>query len=87
MTSSANFPSSRWRELYRAALFETDTRKLPSRIEEAERELIRRGRQLFPMSVNQRDEAEAIDDALYALRALRNCLKLKTRNAEVAKAA
>jgi hypothetical protein len=39
-----------WRELYKAALFETDTSKIPSRIEEARRALAFRSRELFENS-------------------------------------
>jgi hypothetical protein len=69
-----------WRGLYRAALFETDTSKLPGRIEEARKALIFRSRELFKTSPNYDGEAEAIDDALYALQALENCLKSNTKD-------
>ncbi len=36
-----------WRGLYKAALFESDTSKLPWRIEEARKALIFRSRELF----------------------------------------
>ena len=70
-----------WHESYQAALLETDKQKLPSRIDEAEKALMR-GRELF--AIRNDPEAEAVDDALYALRALRNCLKMRTREPEVA---
>ena len=73
-----------WRELYKSALAETDAQKLPLRIEEARRALILRSRQLFSTSPNYSDEAEAIDNALYALRALENCLKLSTKDRRAA---
>jgi hypothetical protein len=41
-----------WRGLYTAALFETDTSKLPWRIEEARKALIFRSRELFKTSPN-----------------------------------
>ena len=68
------------RALYNAALFETDRQKLPSRIAEAEKALIPRARELFAMSGDTTEEGQAVDDALYALLALRNCLKLKTND-------
>jgi len=68
-----------WQQLYKAALFETDREKLPSRIAEAERALIRRARELSTMFGNNSEESQSIDDALYALRALHNCVELKTR--------
>lgn len=69
-----------WRELYKAALFETDASKLPSRIEEARGALVSRSREVFPTSPNYDGELEAIEDALYALRALENCMKLDTKD-------
>jgi len=69
-----------WRELYKAALFETDANKLPSRIEEARRGLVFRSRELFATSPNDDGEVEAIENALYALHALENCMKLNTKD-------
>ena len=69
-----------WRELYKAALFETETSKLQSRIEEARRALALRSRELFAASSSSDGETEAIESALYALQALENCLKLKTQD-------
>ena len=70
----------RWRELYTAALFETDTSKVPGRIEEARKALIVRSRELFATSPNYDGETEAIEDALYALQALENCLRSNTKD-------
>jgi hypothetical protein len=36
------------------------------------------------MSGDNSEEGQAVDDALYALRALRNCLELKTSEPEAA---
>jgi hypothetical protein len=69
-----------WRELYNAALFETDASKLPLRIEEARRALVFRSRELFATSPNYDGEVEAIEDALYALHALENCVKSHTKD-------
>lgn len=69
-----------WHGLYKAALFETEASKLPLRIEEARRALVSRSRELFPTSPNYDGELEAIEDALYALRALENCMKLDTKD-------
>ncbi len=52
-----------WRGLYKAALAETDVQKLPLHIEEAQKALILKSREVFSAS---REEAEAIDDALRA---------------------
>jgi len=69
-----------WRGLYKAALFESDASKLPSRIEEARNALMFRSRELFPASPNCQGETEAIQNALYALQALENCLRLNTKD-------
>lgn len=67
-----------WHRLYMAALFETDRQKLPTRIAEAERALRRTAHHLSEIQGDKVEEAEAVDDALYALRALRHCLELNT---------
>ena len=69
-----------WRGLYKAALFETETSKVQLRIEEARRALILRSRELFAASPSYDGETEAIENALYALQALENCLKMKTKD-------
>jgi len=69
-----------WRGLYKAALFETDTSKIPSRIEEARRALVSRSRELFETSPDYDGETEAIETALYALQALENCLRSNTKD-------
>jgi hypothetical protein len=74
MTTGAQFPSSTWRELYKAALFETDRNQIPNRIDEAERAIISRARELFGSTTDTIEEDQALDDALYALRALQHCL-------------
>ena len=53
-----------------AALFETDQQKLPSRIAEAEQALMMRADDLFTISRDSGEQGQAVDDALYALRAL-----------------
>ena len=67
-----------WHQLHRAAMHETDPKKLPSRILEAEKALARRSRELFALSGDNLEERERINDALYRLRALSFCLRLKT---------
>jgi len=69
-----------WRALYKATLFETDTSKIPSLIEEARRALVYRSRELLAASPNYEGETEAIENALYALQALENCLRSNTRD-------
>jgi hypothetical protein len=74
---SADLPN--WREVYKGALLESDRERLSLRIDEAERAILLRGRELFAIPADTSEEAAALDDALYALGALRTCLQLKTR--------
>jgi hypothetical protein len=78
MSPSASFPIASWRELYKAALFETDRHQLPRRILEAEKAIVARGRELFGSTTDTIEEDQLLDDALYALRALQNCLRQDT---------
>jgi hypothetical protein len=63
-----------WKSLYRAAILETDERIVSQRVCEAERAVLARGRELFYGSCPP-DEQEALEDALYALRAFRSALQ------------
>jgi len=74
----------KWHELYRAALFEADASKLPSRIEEARKSLALRSRELFAYSGHNQGETEDMENALYALQALENCLRSKTKDRRLA---
>jgi hypothetical protein len=66
-----------WRELYSAALFETDKNRIPTRIADAEKAIVARARELFSAGADTIEEDQALDDALYALRALQNCLEYR----------
>jgi hypothetical protein len=66
-----------WRELYTAALFETDNNRIPQRITEAEKAIVARARELFAAGSDTIEEDQALDDALYALRALQSCLDFR----------
>jgi hypothetical protein len=70
--SSKSLDSRAWRDLYKAAPFEVDNAKLPERIAQAEEALALRARELFHVAGDNSEEGEALDDAMYALRALRN---------------
>jgi hypothetical protein len=59
-----------WRALYRAAILETDKRVVPQRVSEAEEAVLARGREIF-YAYGTPEEKEALQDALYALRAYR----------------
>jgi len=60
-----------WRSLYRAAILETNNSALPERVSEAEKAVIARGREIFYDHATG-EEKEALEDALYALRAFRS---------------
>lgn len=63
-----------WHTLYQAALFETDRHMIPARISEAEEAILERVKELFGADTDHIEEDQILDDALYALRALRNCV-------------
>lgn len=63
-----------WHSLYQAALFETDRTKIPDRIAEAEKAILERVKELFVIKTDHIEEDQVLDDALYALRALRSCV-------------
>src|SRR6266849_681382 len=70
--SSKSLDSGAWRDLYKAALFEVDNARLPERIAQAEKALALRARELFHISGDNIEEEQALDDTMYALRALRS---------------
>jgi hypothetical protein len=67
-------PCNAWHVLYQAALFESDRNQVPKRIAEAERAILSRMRELFDIETDHIEEDVVLDDTLYALRALRNCV-------------
>jgi capsule polysaccharide export protein KpsE/RkpR len=58
-----------WRTLYLAAIGEEDKNLLAKRISDAEHAMFLRERELFYIGITL-EEKEALEDALYALRAL-----------------
>ena len=64
-----------WAQFYKAALFELDANKVSERIAEAETALVTRARELFHAAGDNIEEEQAVDDAMYALHALRSALK------------
>ena len=70
--SSNSLDRGEWRKLYTAALFEVDKTKLQERITQAEKALALRARALFYAAGDSTEEGQALDDAVYALHALRN---------------
>jgi len=59
-----------WKTLYRAAILEKDNSVIPERVSESEMAVLARGRELS--NEGTLEEREALEDALYALRAFRN---------------
>jgi len=69
---TASSPSlNRWKTLYQAAILETNKGLLPQRVSEAEEAVKARGREIFHGNGTPEKEAEALEDALYTLRAFR----------------
>jgi hypothetical protein len=73
-----------WKDLYVAALLEGDKDKIPSLIGEAERAIAERARELFRTEGDHIQEEEGLEDALYALHALKTCLATHGRFADAA---
>ena len=59
-----------WKVLYRAAILETNKSVVPLRVSEAEEAVLARGRDIF-YDNSDPEEKEALEDALYALRAFK----------------
>jgi hypothetical protein len=59
-----------WKEVYKAALFEDDSSKIPQRIADAERALAARALELYGASDDQVREQQAMENARYFLRVL-----------------
>lgn len=62
-----------WSELYTEALFETDRSRVRERIAEAEKAIVERAGELLNTTTDNIEEVQAIEDALYVLRALQAC--------------
>jgi hypothetical protein len=63
-----------WRSLYRGAILETNKNALPGRVTEAAKAVVARGLEIF-YDHRTGEEKEALEDALYALRAFRSALQ------------
>ena len=81
--ASQNAPKSDcvWHDLYQAALFETDRNRVPLRIAQAAQAIVARIKELFIATDDHIEEDLVLDDALYALRALRNCARTEAHAA------
>jgi hypothetical protein len=75
-------PPTEWKALYRAAVLEANSSEMMKRVSNAEAAIVQRMCELFrETGTNAEGEREAMDDATYALRALKTALELKTRAA------
>ena len=63
-----------WKALYRAAILERNKKFIPKKVSQAESAILARGRELF-YGGGTSEEKEALEDALYALRAFRTSLE------------
>ena len=68
-------PNSTWKDLYLAAIHESDLNKLPERITDAEIAVVLRARELFYTSDYRIGEEESLDEAMYILHSLRSSMK------------
>ena len=66
-----------WKDLYVAALFENEKPRIGERIVAAQVAIVARRRELT-VSVSDVRERHALDNALFALEALRNCFAIVT---------
>jgi len=64
-----------WKDLYQAAICESNLNKLPGRIDDAEAALLIRARKLYYAVADELEEKESSDDAMCILHALRRSLK------------
>jgi len=63
-----------WHVLYHDALFERDHDQISEKIAAAELAILSRIKELFTVTADHIEEDVVLDDALYALRALRTCV-------------
>jgi hypothetical protein len=78
-TCKSLYPGT-WRDLYQAAICESNLAKLPERITDAETALVMRARELFYAPEDKIDEEESLDDAMCILHALRSSLKYRPQS-------
>lgn len=67
-------PLPGWQSLYHAAMFGTDRAKAPQRIADAESQILARRKELSALAGDHIEEEVILEDALYALHALRNSI-------------
>jgi len=81
-TAPQPLESNGWTDLYRAAFLEADQIRILLLIAEAERAIVERAQMLIRASGDHVQEEQDMDDALYALNALKSCLAMHGRLAE-----
>ena len=74
MTRNGGLTAQPWKELYQAAISESDLSKLPTRLSDAEAALVARARELFYTIGDDGEEGESLDYAMCILHALRESL-------------
>jgi hypothetical protein len=84
ITATQSISAKDWKQLYVAALLEGNEEKVPSLISVAELAIRMRARDLFNADGDNIEEEAHLDDALYALHALKSCLALHGRFAQAA---
>lgn len=77
-------PARDWKKLYSAALQEGDRTRMPVLIDDAERAIVTRARQLFASPDDNLREQHALDSAMDALHILKRCLATRAKTAKVA---
>jgi hypothetical protein len=73
-----------WKDIYVAALLEGDEARMLRLIGQAEAAIVDRARELFGATGDHIQEEQAMDDALYALHALKSCLAIHGHFAQAA---
>jgi hypothetical protein len=63
LATPAQTTPGNWRELYIAALFETDNRRIPLRIADAEKAIVSRARELFSAGGDTIEEDQALSES------------------------
>lgn len=84
MSTASTLHPNQWKDLYVAALLEGDVQRIPNLITQAERAIVGRARELFDAPGDHIQEEESLDDALYALHALKSCIAIHGRFADAA---
>jgi hypothetical protein len=69
---------SDWKSLYTAALFANNPARISERIAMAEAAIMRRENELRALSGDHIDEQQHLEDAMYALGALRKTVQLRS---------